>query len=147
VSNISEVIIKSGTENMDFFKVTEMLTKSFWCSGIGMEEVKKSAFNSALVVGAFNQQGEQVGFARTISDKTRYAYILDVIVDDNYRNHGIGSKLIQTILNSPELSDVYQWQLVTKDAHGFYNKLGFEPVARAKDLMEIRVARAEKRSK
>ena len=51
--------------------------------------MKKGAHNSALLVGAFNQQGEQIGYARAISDKTRYAYILDVIVHENYRNQGI----------------------------------------------------------
>ncbi|MBO4290860.1 MAG: GNAT family N-acetyltransferase [Lachnospiraceae bacterium] len=27
-----------------------------------------------------------------ISDKTRYAYIVDVMVDENYRHQGIGQK-------------------------------------------------------
>ena len=84
-----KVLLKEGTENMDFVKVTEMLTQSFWSPGIEIEEVKKGAYNSALLVGAFNQQGEQIGYARAISDKTRYAYILDVIVHENYRNQGI----------------------------------------------------------
>jgi len=109
--------------------------------------VKKGAYNSALLVGAFNQQGEQIGYARAISDKTRYAYILDVIVHENYRHQGIGAKLIQSILDSVELADVYQWQLITKDAHSFYKKFGFEPIARFKNLLEIRMDRSEKRNK
>ncbi len=140
-----EVLVKEGLENMDFIKITEMLTQSFWSPGIEIEEVKKGAFNSALVVGAFNQQDEQIGYARVISDKTRYAYILDVIVHESYRKQGIGAKIIQYILDNVELSDVYQWQLITKDEHSFYKKFGFEPIARFKDLLEIRIARSDKR--
>ena len=141
---MKHIEIKEGIEYCDFHKVTEMLAKSFWCPGISREEVQKGAYHSALVVGAF-QDGEQIGFARVISDKTRYAYIVDVMVDENYRHQGIGQKMIQAILDSPELKDVYQWQLMTKDAHEFYGKFGFSPIVRAKDLLEIRVARAEKR--
>lgn len=42
-------------DNMDFLKVTDMLSKSFWSPDIGIEEVKKGARHSALVVGAFEQ--------------------------------------------------------------------------------------------
>lgn len=140
-----EIILKEGTENMDFVMVTEMLTQSYWSPGIEIEEVVKGAYNSALVVGAFNRQGEQIGFARAISDKTRYAYILDVIVHENYRHQEIGAKLIKSILDSEELADVYIWQLTTGDAHTFYKKFGFEPIERFKDLLEIRIARSDKK--
>lgn len=40
--------IKDGLENMDFQKVTAMLSKAFWCPDIGMEEVLKGSHNSAL---------------------------------------------------------------------------------------------------
>ncbi len=140
------VILKEGTENMDFVMVTEMLTQSYWSPGIEIKEVEKGAYNSALVVGAFNRQGKQIGYARAISDKTRYAYILDVIVHENYRHQEIGAKLIQFILNSEELADVYVWQLITGDAHSFYKKFGFEPIVRFNDLLEKRISRAEKRN-
>jgi len=142
---MSAVILKREYENMDFVKVTAMLTESFWSKGIQIDEVKKGAQNSAFVIGAFTMQGEQIGYARAISDKTRYAYILDVIVDESYRGKGIGSQMINGILTSEELKDVYQWQLITKDAHTFYKKFGFEPIKRFKDLLEIRYTRAEKR--
>ena len=39
------------------------------------------------------------------------------------------------------LKDVYQWLLITKDAHGVYQKFGFNAVDRPKDWMEIRYNR------
>ncbi len=132
------IIIKDGLENMDFEKITEMLSKSFWVPGIKIDEVKKGAFNSALVIGAFLNDNVQISYARVISDKTRFAYILDVYVDEPYRKQGIGQAMIKYILSHNELKDVYQWTLITKDAHGVYSKLGFKPTGRASDWMEIR---------
>jgi len=138
---MNDIIIKDGIENMDFEKVTQMLSNSFWSPEIKIHEVKKGAINSALIVGAFFNDTEQIGYGRVISDKTRFAYITDVYVDVNFRKKGIGQKIINYILNHQELVDVYQWLLITKDAHGVYNKVGFNPVARPLDLMEIRKSR------
>lgn len=137
---MKSIILKDGIESMNFSKVTEMLSDAFWCSGIKADEVIKGAQNSALVVGAFFNE-HQIGYARVISDKTRFAYILDVYVDKDFRKKGIGQKMINYILHHQELKDVYQWLLITKDAHGVYSKVGFKPVSRPLDWMEIREAR------
>lgn len=134
---MNDIIIKDGMENMDFGKVTQMLSNSFWSPEIKIDEVKKGAINSALVVGAFSEDEGQIGYARVISDKTRFAYITDVYIDGNFRKNGIGQKIINYILTHQELTDVYQWLLITRDAHGVYNKVGFNPVARPLDWLEI----------
>jgi hypothetical protein len=50
---MEEIVIQEGFANMNFDKVTQMLGNAFWCPGIGIDEVKKGAMHSALVVGAF----------------------------------------------------------------------------------------------
>lgn len=117
-----------------------MLTTAFWCPGIKKHEVLIGAENSALLVGAF-VDGIQISYARVISDKIRFAYILDVIVNEKFRNKGIGQKMINYILKHPDMSDVYQWLLITKDAHEVYKKVGFSNVSRPNDWMEIRKTR------
>lgn len=138
MSDTEGITMKDGLENMDFVRVTEMLAGAYWSRGIKIDEVTKGARNSALVVGAFADDQEQIGYARVISDKTRFAYILDVFVDERYRRQGIGQKMVNYLLTHPELSDVYQWLLITRDAHGVYSKVGFKPVSRPLDWMEIR---------
>jgi GNAT superfamily N-acetyltransferase len=128
---------------MDFGKVTDMLAEAFWSTGIKIDEVKKGAANSALLIGVFYAD-EQIGYARVISDKTRFAYILDVFVDKRFRKKGIGQLMINNILKHEDLKDVYQWLLITKDAHGVYAKSGFTPVSRADDWMEIRYNRPKR---
>jgi predicted N-acetyltransferase YhbS len=139
-----DYLIESGFNKMDFDKITCMLKDTFWSKGIKKCEVIQGAQNSALLVGAFAEDNEQIGFSRVISDKTRFAYILDVIVDENFRKQGIGQAMMKHILDHPDLKDVYQWVLITKDAHGVYQKVGFNPIARPDDWMEIRFDRPDR---
>jgi GNAT superfamily N-acetyltransferase len=136
-----EYEIRNGYEKMNFDRVTEMLSQSYWVPGIKIDEVKKSAENSALVLGTFNKDGIQIGYARVISDKTRFAYILDVVVDAAYRKLGIGQAMMKYILGHESLADVYQFLLITKDAHEVYKKVGFDIIKRPTDWMEIRKER------
>ena len=129
--------IKSGSDVMDFVKVTDMLTTAYWCRGIQIDEVRKGALNSALVVGAFLRDDAQIGFARVISDKTRFAYVLDVIVDESYQGMGIGQAMMKYILSHPELKDVYQWYLKSSTAQGFYKKVGFTELSDPEKWLEI----------
>jgi ribosomal protein S18 acetylase RimI-like enzyme len=144
MNKTAEFILKAGYGEMDFDKITLMLKDAPWCIGIKKDEVIQGARNSALLVGAFTPGNIQVGFLRIVSDKTRYAYILDVIVDENYRKQGVGQAMIRFLLDHPDLKDVYQWVLLTKDAHGVYKKAGFTPIAYPEGWMEIRHPRPER---
>lgn len=137
------LIIKNKIEEMDFDKVTKLLSYTYWSPGIKKTEVIKGAENSALLVGVFIED-EQIAFARVISDKTRFAYIMDVVVDDDYRKMGIGQTIINHILNHEEMKDIYNWLLITKDAHGVYAKQGFTPLNNPELWMEIREPRPER---
>ena len=140
-SDTLEYQLKSGFQVMDFVKVTEMLTNAFWCRGITIDEVKRGASNSALVVGAFLRSKGQIGFARVISDKTRFAYILDVVVDEAFQRVGVGQAMMRYILSHPELTDVYQWFLVSSTARGVYRKVGFKELSHPEKWMEIKCDR------
>jgi GNAT superfamily N-acetyltransferase len=133
--------LKDSYAEMDFDKVTGMLKNVWWSPGIKKSEVIQGAQNSALVVGAFTSDNEQIGYSRVISDRTRFAYIMDVVVDDKYRKQGIGQAMVKFILSHPDLKDVYQWLLHTKDAHGVYQKAGFVQIAHPEYWMEIRKER------
>lgn len=117
--------------------IQHMLSKVFWSPGITKNEILKGIKNSALVVGAYTEKGEQIGFLRVVSDKVRFAYLMDVVVHEKYRRQGIGQKMVRFALSHPELKDVYQWLLGTLDAHGVYKKLGFEPLTNMEKWMSI----------
>jgi GNAT superfamily N-acetyltransferase len=78
-----------------------------------------------------------------ISDKTRFAYLCDVYVDEPYRGHGLGQKLVSYVLEHKDLKDVYQWMLSTRDAHSLYAGCGFQPLAEPQRLMALRRVRQD----
>jgi GNAT superfamily N-acetyltransferase len=139
---MDEITYRDGFDAMDFTRATEMLSKAYWCLGIGLDEMVEGARNSALVVGAFDAGGRQIGYARVISDTVRFAYVTDVYVEEGYRKLGIGQGMMRRILSHPSLSKVYQWLLITKDAHEVYRKVGFTTLTRPPDWLQIWKTRA-----
>lgn len=49
--------------------------------------------------------------------------------------------MINYVLSHNDLRDVYQWLLITKDAHGVYSKVGFTNITSPLNWMEIREKR------
>ncbi len=111
--------------HFDFAVVHNWLTNSYWSPGISRERVEQGFRNSALCVGAFCE-GQQVGVARVVSDTTRFAYIADVFVAEGYRGRGVGRELVRQLMNHAALREVSMWCLMTFDAQGVYETLGFE---------------------
>jgi len=129
--------LREGVALMDFSQVTALLATMPWSEGISRAEVEKGANNSTVVVGAF-EGDRQTGYARALSDKTRFCYLMDVCVHPDSRQKGVGKAMVEYILNHPELRDVYQWMLFTTSAQEFYRSLGFEETKKAANIMEIR---------
>jgi GNAT superfamily N-acetyltransferase len=129
--------ISSDLGRLKIADIHEMLVKAVWCPGITEKEINKGIRNSALGVGAYLEDQRQVGFLRVISDKVRFAYILDVIVTEEYQRKGIGQKMVQFAMAHRELRDVYHWLLATRDAHGVYEKCGFQKLQHPEFWMSI----------
>ena len=134
----SKFKIVDGIKKMDFARVTAMLKDAYWSKGIGIDEVKQGAENSALVVGVFAAEGLQISYARVISDKTRFAYILDVYVDEHFRKKGIGGGDDSIHLESSQIKRCLSMVSGYADAHGLYRKFGFVPLTNTERWMEIR---------
>lgn len=141
--NLTDIKIFDGMDKMNFDDVAKMLSLASWSQGITVGEVKQGALNSALVVGAFYRDIQQVGYARVISDKTRFAYISDVYVDERFRKKGIALEMMNYILAHESLKDVYQW-LLRSDADTLYEKVGFSSVTEPEKWMEIRNPRPDR---
>ncbi len=134
--------IRESIDAMDFERVHAWLAATYWTPGILRETVERAARHSALVLGAFDADGIQIGYARLVSDHTRFAYLCDVIVDETHRGGGIGQAMVRHMLEHPEFATVRTWTLATRDAHTVYAPLGFlpvvDPVSRPDDWMVLR---------
>jgi GNAT superfamily N-acetyltransferase len=98
--------------------------------------VVDQSIENSLCLGVY-AEGKQVGFARVISDYATYAYIGDLFVLDSFRGSGLGKWLMECIMQHPRLQELRRWSLVTRDAHGLYARLGFEPLKEPQNYMEL----------
>ena len=116
------------------------LARSYWAAGIPRELVRRSLEHS-LPFGLYRADeggGErQVGFARAISDRPTFAYLADVFVLEAERGRGLARFLVECVHAHPELVGLRRWLLVTRDAHGLYERLGWRALATPERHMEI----------
>ena len=112
------------------------LARSYWSPGIPEAMVAKAISNS-LCAGAYGPDGAQAGFARIATDHATFGYLADVFVLEEHRGRGLSRAMVEALLALPEVRGFRRLMLATRDAHGLYAKLGFEPVTDPKPLMQI----------
>ena len=112
-----------------------MLSRSYWAKGRPRERTERALANS-LVFGLYDG-GKQIGLARVVSDYAIFAYLCDVIIHEDYRAHGLGKWLMQTVMSHPDLQGLRRWTLATRDAHGLYKQYGWSPLNGPERWMEI----------
>lgn len=130
-----DVCISTDTTRMDVDVVHGFLSRSRWAAGIPRETVLRS-ITGALCFGVY--EGErQIGVARVITDRSTYAYLSDVFIDEGERGRGLSVWLMECILAHPELQGLRRFVLSTLDAHGLYARFGFGPLTYPDRYMEI----------
>jgi N-acetylglutamate synthase-like GNAT family acetyltransferase len=129
--------ISTDPSELDREAIWGFLTTSYWSEGIARELVEQGIEHS-LPFGVFTASGEQAGFARVVTDFTRFGWIADVFVLPEHRGRGLGVWLVQTIVSHPQLS-VLRLMLATRDAHTLYERFGF----RAGDVTRLMERRAD----
>jgi GNAT superfamily N-acetyltransferase len=121
------ISISTDKNLLDVAMIYDFLRQSYWATNRSLETIQTSIEHS-FCFGLYDN-GQQIGFARVISDCSVFAYIMDVFVLDNYRGQGLGKSLMQYILDESVLKNVRKWMLGTRDAHGLYRQLGFTDIS------------------
>jgi N-acetylglutamate synthase-like GNAT family acetyltransferase len=84
--------------------------------------------DASLNFGMFSPDGEQVAYARVITDFATFGWLCDVFVSDEVRGQGVGVALIAGITAQLDPLNLKRVGLVTADAHGLYERFGFTPL-------------------
>ncbi len=129
-------LISTDKSKLDLEAVHNFITNSYWAKGISFQDVKKGIENS-LAFGVYKQES-QIGFARVITDYSRLAHLADVFILEEYRGLGLGKRLMENIMNHPELQSIKKWTLLTEDAHGLYQQFGFQDLKNPEIYMELK---------
>jgi len=132
---VTDYEISLDSDRFDVEAIHAYLSQSYWAKDIPLGVLRKAMGNS-LCVGAFAGT-EQVGFARLVTDRATFAYLADVYVLEAHRGHGLSRRLVAALVEHPELQGLRRLMLVTRDAHGLYEKFGFTALAHPSRVMEL----------
>lgn len=110
------------------------VAQTYWARGIPRETMARAIANS-ICVGAY-RDGTQVGFARVVTDRATFAYLADVFVLAEDGGNGLAKAMVQALHDHPELQDLRRWMLATRDAHGVYGALGWQPLPEPELFMQ-----------
>lgn len=116
-------LISADKSLLSLDRIAAMLSRSYWADRRPREIIERFIANSAFCVGIY-LAGERVAFARIFTDFVAIYWIGDVIVDESHRGRGLGKRLMQFIVDLPELQGL-NGILSTRDAHGLYSQFGF----------------------
>ena len=128
------IVLDDDRTRLDVARVHGWLASSYWSPGIARALVERAIAGSHCL-GAY-RDGEQVGFARAITDHATFAWIADVWVDARARGQGLGRAMVGWFVDHPAFAGIRRIALVTADAHGVYAALGFHPPLRPDRYME-----------
>jgi GNAT superfamily N-acetyltransferase len=118
--------ISTDPNELDVAMIHRFLSQeSYWASGIARTLVDKSIAHSICFGGYID--GQQVAFARVVTDRATFAHLKDVFVLPTFRGHGYGIAIMQAVMSHPDLHAV-AFTLGTGDAHELYARFGFVPL-------------------
>src|SRR4029453_16558259 len=101
--------ISTDSARLDVAAIHAFLTQSYWSPGIPRATVARAIANS-LCFAVF-WQGQQVGFARMVTDKTTCAHLCDVYVLEAPRARGVSKQLMERVMRHPDLQGLRRMML------------------------------------
>ena len=121
--------------------LVRMYQSEWWTVSRTEDDVSRMLEHCDCVFGfAEPSSGRLVAFARVITDFVYKALVLDVIVDPEHRDCGLGQALLDRILEHLRLTDVKHFELYCREEMiPFYERFGFR--ADPQDTRFMRLSR------
>jgi GNAT superfamily N-acetyltransferase len=122
-----DYVLDDDPARIDRDRVWQWLsTEAYWGRWRERSDLDAQLDSAWRVVGAYRSDtGEQIAFARAVSDGVAFAYLADVVVDVGARGAGVGTALIARMIDEGPGRE-FRWLLFTRDAHPLYERFGFE---------------------
>ena len=103
--------------------VSFLTTGAYWGRWRGEQDIRQQIASAWRMVGAYDQSGAMIGFARAFGDGGS-AYLSDVYVLPAHRGAGLGRAIVAMMIEDGAGAG-WRWMLHTSDAHGLYRSFGF----------------------
>lgn len=130
-------LLSDDPRRLDLDAIWDFIHTAYWAKARTRAQHDRALAHS-LCIGLYDEVagGQQIGFARIITDYAITAHIADVYILPAYRGRGLSKWLVQVILDHPELAMVWRFTLNTDDAHGLYAQFGFKSLSKPEAMME-----------
>ena len=102
-----------------------LTTAAYWGRWRAEPDIRRQIAAAWRLIGAYDETGVMVGFARAISDGGS-AYLADVYVLPAHRGRGLGKAIVAMMIEQGPGAG-FRWMLHTSDAYGLYRQFGFAP--------------------
>lgn len=134
-----DLILSTNRARVDVDTTLAMLHASHWGANMRRDQLERAIENSVCFsVIDLAHNNRQLAFARVVTDLTTYGYLTDVIVAEDARGRGLGSWMVETIVEHPDFQELRRIALLTRDARWLYERFGFSADPPKSVYMELR---------
>ena len=127
--------LRDDAASLDIDRIVDWLGGSYWAADRDRATIERSIAGSQAY-GVYSADG-QIAFARAVTDRATFCWIADVVVQPDQRGRGIGTWLVRSIVEQMSALGVQRFVLATRDAHGVYERIGFDELRVPAIWMEI----------
>lgn len=90
-----------------------------------IEKLENSLKLSWGWITAYNESNELIGFVQILSDGIKHAYILRLIVHKDYQGQGVGTRIVESLLELLKENNLNPILITKPSEEAFYSKFGF----------------------
>lgn len=118
-------VVDTDPARLDLERVHGWLsTDAYWAMGRTMDVMRRAVAGS-ISFGVYRPDGTQIGYARLVTDGAAFGWLCDVYIDRSARGLGLGTALVQAIVEAVRPLGLKRLMLTTADAHDVYRRIGF----------------------
>ncbi|MBD2292936.1 GNAT family N-acetyltransferase [Anabaena sphaerica FACHB-251] len=108
------------------YELVELYKNEFWSKDRTYQRVVKMLEASDLIIAFVSDEEELIGFCRLLTDFVYRGTLYDVIIKPEYRKMDFGAKLLDAVINHPQLQEVENISLYClPEMIRFYERWGF----------------------
>jgi ribosomal protein S18 acetylase RimI-like enzyme len=125
INNIEVRLVKSWSDK----EIIQLYEAGGWWKTYynpsGLKHLIKGSFAFAVAIDMKKEKA--IGMGRVISDGVSDAYLQDIVILPEYRNKGIGNKIIGTLLDYLQSKKILWIALIAEPGQDrFYSNIGFK---------------------
>ena len=124
-------------EEIDVNELNDLLETNKWRIQ-DTSKLEKALVLSWCWLTARNERSQLIGFVQVLSDGIRHAYILRLIVHPDYQRKGVGTELMNRLMELLKENNLLPTLVAAPGKDKFYEKFGFKQECKGMKAMCIR---------